>query len=77
VRDAHLSHFCPGGLGVPVTSSGAVGLPDAAEDAGREDNRLPACGEACGRCGSPLVTGQDVRRRLSGDVVHATCPAQG
>lgn len=79
VRDAHLSHYCPGGLGVPVTSSGPVGLPDGAvTDVGSEPeadtNRLRADGETCGRCGKLLTPGQDVRRRLDGQLVHETCP---
>lgn len=79
VRDAHLSHHCPGGMGVPVTSSGPVGLGDDLVDGARPDedadaNRLRADGETCGRCGRLLTPRQDIRRRTSGDLVHESCP---
>lgn len=76
VREAHLSHFCPGGLGVPVTGSGpvAVGASGGASGRADPDHDLRAePGDSCGRCGRPLGAGQDVRRRLSGVAVHATC----
>jgi hypothetical protein len=80
IRDAHLSHYCPGGLGVPVTSSGPVGLtvdlpagPEAESEA--DSNRLRADGETCRRCGKLLAPGQDARRRLDGQLVHETCPS--
>src|SRR5271166_1712160 len=62
VREAHLSHFCPGGLGVAVTSSGPVGMParpahEAGGDQEAEGNRLLAAGDPCGRCGRPLLAG--------------------
>ncbi len=78
-REAHLSHYCPGGLGVPVTSSDLAGLTDGpagaevrGEDA--DENRLRADGETCGRCGLLLVPGQDARRRATGELVHESCP---
>jgi hypothetical protein len=75
VRDAHLTHFCPGGAGLPVTSSRLVGLgPPAAVPTGLDDNAARAAGRQCGRCGQPIAAGQDVRRRVSGTWVHETCP---
>ena len=73
VREAHLSHYCPGGLGVPVTASGPVGLPDRAPgDADAVDGGFRADGD-CARCGLPLATGQSMRRTADGSVVHETC----
>jgi hypothetical protein len=90
VREVHLNHFCPGGAGVPVTSSGPVGL-----DATRAAGPPPALGAAgaraagrpCGRCGQPITPGQDARRRAPGGSgadgtagddggtwVHESCP---
>jgi hypothetical protein len=79
VREVHLSHYCPGGMGLPVGASGPVGLDDRPRDgtasaADADDHRLSADGSPCGRCGRPLAAGQDVRRLLSGQTVHATCP---
>jgi hypothetical protein len=79
VREAHLNHYCPGGLGVPVTSSTPVGLGSADSGAGEQDgalsdNELQATGEQCARCGRLITPNQDARRQLSGDLVHATCP---
>lgn len=78
VREAHLSHFCPGGLGLPVAAAGPVGPQDVPEGGaerwpGSDDHRLSVAEGTCGRCGHPLAAGQDVRRRLNGVTVHATC----
>ena len=76
VVQAHLQHFCPGGLGLPVTGSLSVGsgLADGAP-AGWERNAARAAGECCGRCGRPVTPAQDVRRRVGGTWVHEACPA--
>jgi len=76
VRDAHLEHFCPGGLGLAVTTSRLVwpGRP-ADAPAGLDGNAARAAGQRCGRCGQPMAPGQDVRRRVSGTWVHESCPA--
>jgi hypothetical protein len=75
VRDAHLTHFCPGGAGFPVTSSGSVGLgPPATAPAGLDDHAARAAGQRCGRCGQPIAPGLDVRRHVTGIWVHETCP---
>jgi hypothetical protein len=68
-------------MGVPVTSSGPVGLGDELVDGvgrgGETDaNRLRANGETCGRCGRLLSPRQDIRRRPSGDLVHESCPPE-
>jgi len=81
VREAHLAHFCPGGIGLPVTTSRPVGLSledasAAAPDGNAADgNAARAAGERCGRCGQTVASGQDARRRVSGSWVHETCPA--
>jgi len=77
VREAHLRHFCPGGAGFPVTDSRPIGLGPGQAAAARA---LPgaaarAAGRRCGRCGRPITTGQDARRRASGAWVHESCPA--
>ena len=77
VREAHLSHFCPGGASFPVTDSRPIGL-DPGQDA--PARALPgtaarAAGHRCGRCGRPITVGQDARRRASGGWVHENCPA--
>jgi hypothetical protein len=76
VRDAHLEHFCPGGLGLAVTTSRPAwpGQPGDAP-AGLDGNAARAAGQRCGRCGKPMALGQDVRRRVSGTWVHESCPA--
>ena len=76
VRDAHLEHFCPGGLGLAVTTSRPAwaGQPGNAP-AGLDGNAARAAGQRCGRCGQPMAPGQDVRRRVSGTWVHESCPA--
>jgi hypothetical protein len=76
VRDAHLEHFCPGGLGLAVTTSCPAwpGQPGDAP-AGLDGNAARAAGQRCGRCGQPMAPGQDVRRRVSGTWVHESCPA--
>jgi hypothetical protein len=75
VREAHLQHFCPGGVGLPVTSSRPIGLgvPGAAP-AGLEGNAARADGQHCARCRQPIAPGQDARRRASGTWVHESCP---
>lgn len=76
VRDAHLEHFCPGGAGFPVTDPLPAG--PAAEPGEPKHVRAHAArgggGETCGRCGQAIGSGQDARRRASGDWVHETCP---
>ena len=76
VRDAHLEHFCPGGLGLAVTTSRPdwPGRHDAAPSA-LDGNAARAAGQRCGRCRQPMAPGQDVRRRVSGTWVHESCPA--
>ena len=76
VRDAHLEHFCPGGLGLAVTTSCRAwpSQLDAAP-AGPDGNAARAAGQRCGRCGLPMTPGQDVRRRVSGTWAHESCPA--
>lgn len=76
VRAAHLEHFCPGGIGLPVTSSRPIGLGlEDTSPAGLDGNAARAVGERCGRCGQPIAPRQDARRRLSGTWVHENCPA--
>src|SRR5262252_935399 len=79
VREAHLTHLCPGGMGLPVSASGPSGSAPGgtdglADDLAEVDNRLQATGETCERCGTLVRPGQDVRRRLTGALVHETCP---
>ena len=76
VRDAHLEHFCPGGLGLAVTTSRPAwpGGRDAAP-AGLDGNAARAAGQRCGRGCMRMAPGQDVRRRVSGAGVHESCPA--
>jgi hypothetical protein len=52
-------------------------MADAADAPGSDadDHMLRADAEDCGRCGELVTAGQDARRRLSGELVHATCPA--
>ena len=77
VREAHLSHFCPGGAGFPVTTSRPIGLDmeEAAPPPTLNGTPTGAAGRECGRCGRPIQAGQDTRRRVSGAWVHETCPA--
>ena len=42
---------------------------------GLDGNAAHAAGHRCGRCGLPMMPGQDVRRRVSGTWVHESCPA--
>ena len=76
VREAHLSHFCPGGAGFPVTTSRPIGLDveEAAPPPAR-GTLAGAAGRECGRCGAPIRAGQDARRRASGTWVHENCPS--
>ena len=76
VREAHLEHFCPGGLGFPAGTARPAwpGRKDAA--AGGLDGTPPRPpGQRCGRCGRPVAPGQDARRRAGGTWVHESCPA--
>ena len=76
VRDVHLEHFCPGGAGVPVTSSRPIGLDSGdAAPVTAPNNETRAAGQDCDRCGQPIAPGRDARRRISGVWVHETCPA--
>jgi hypothetical protein len=78
VREAHLSHFCPGGASFPVTTSRPVGLDlDQATTADPALDGAPAraAGQRCGRCGQPIGPGQGARRQVSGTWVHESCPA--
>jgi hypothetical protein len=77
VREAHLSHFCPGGAGFPVTTSRPIGLDleEAAPPPALDSTLSGAAGRECGRCGCVILAGQDTRRRVSGAWVHETCPA--
>jgi len=81
VREAHLSHFCPGGAGFPVTTSRPIGLdlegaaPPPGLDGTLDGTLAGAAGHECSRCGQPIREGQDARRRVSGAWVHETCPA--
>jgi len=77
VREAHLSHFCPGGAGFPVTTSRPIGLDleEAAPPPALDGTLVGAAGHECGRCVRPIGAGQDARRRVSGAWVHANCPA--
>jgi hypothetical protein len=82
VSQVHLDHFCPGGVGLPVTGSGPIGLapaepePDSAgpDPTGWESNIARAAGENCGRCGQPVTSDQDARKRVGGTWVHEACP---
>ena len=77
VREAHLSHFCPGGAGFPVTDSRPIGLDlgQAIPPQALSGTATRAAGHPCGRCGQPIARGQDARRRASGTWVHESCPA--
>jgi len=77
VREAHLSHFCPGGAGFPVTTSRPIGLDleEAAPPPALDGAPVGGDGHECGRCGRRIGAGQDTRRRVSGAWVHETCPA--
>ena len=76
VREAHLDHFCPGGLGFPAGNARPAwpGQKDAAAR-GLDGTAARPAGQRCGRCGRPMAPGQDVRRRASGTWVHESCPA--
>jgi len=75
VVQAHLQHFCPGGLGFPVTGSLPAG-PGLADDvpADWEGNAARAAGQRCDRCERPITPTQDARRRARGTWVHEACP---
>jgi len=77
VREAHLSHFCPGGASFPVTDSRPIGLDTgpAAPGQALSGTTTRAAGSRCGRCGRPIEAGQDARRRATGAWVHENCPA--
>lgn len=76
VREAHLSHFCPGGASFPVTTSRPVGLDAdrAVPQRPAESNAARAGGQRCGRCEHAITPGQDARRRAGGAWVHESCP---
>jgi hypothetical protein len=82
VRAAHLSHYCPGGLGIPVTSPNSVGLDLEHAHFIRQswltvdDHAAHAAGQICARCGQRIEADQDVRRRACGDWAHETCPGR-
>jgi hypothetical protein len=76
VTQAHLDHFCPGGIGLPVTDSGPIGLGSASDPlAGSEANAAHPAAQRCARCGQPITPAQDARRRITGRWVHETCPS--
>jgi hypothetical protein len=76
VREAHLEHFCPGGLGFPAGTARPA-WPGQKDAAARDLDGTAArpAGRRCGRCGRPVAPGQDVRRRADGTWVHESCPA--
>jgi hypothetical protein len=76
VREAHLEHFCPGGLGFPAGTARPAwpGQKDAAAR-GLDGTAARPPGRRCGRCGRPTAPGQDVRRCADGSWVHESCPA--
>jgi len=77
VRDAHLNHFCPGGIGFPVKDSRPIGLDLEAAAGPPSAVGAPAArvnGRRCGRCDRPITAGQDARRRAGGAWVHESCP---
>ena len=79
VRAAHLSNHCPGGLGLPVSSSRALRADPASAYAGEywllaEDHAARADGATCARCAKPIGPAQPARRRRSRDWVHESCP---
>jgi hypothetical protein len=77
VVQAHLQHFCPGGLGVPLTGS-LLADPDLADraSAGWVENSARAAGQCCDRCGRPITPTQEARRRARGTWVHEACPTR-
>ena len=80
VTQAHLDHFCPGGVGLPVTDSGPIGLGPAGDPPlgdpplGSEPSTARSTSEPCARCQHPITPAQDARRRVTGAWVHETCP---
>ena len=77
VRDAHLNHFCPGGIDFPVKDSRPIGLDLEAAAGPPSAVGAPAArvnGRRCGRCNRPITAGQDARRRAGGAWVHESCP---
>jgi hypothetical protein len=75
VNQAHLDHFCPGGVGLPVTDSGPIGLgPVGDPPAGSEASAARTANQPCARCENPITPAQDARRRTTGTWVHETCP---
>jgi hypothetical protein len=72
---AHLDHFCPGGLGLPVTTLRPAGLSqqDAIPLPPGGAGACPA-DERCERCARLIEPGQDARRRISKTWVHENCP---
>jgi hypothetical protein len=75
VTQAHLDHFCPGGVGLPVTASGPIGLGPAGDPPlGPEASAARSASHPCARCGDPITPAHDARRRVTGAWVHETCP---
>ena len=80
VTQAHLDHFCPGGVGLPVTDSGPIGLGPAGDPPlgdpphDSEPSTARPVSEPCARCQHPITPAQDARRRVTGAWVHETCP---
>ena len=75
VTQAHLDHFCPGGVGLPVTDSGPIGLGPAGDPPlGPEANAARSASQPCARCGDPITPAHDARRRVTGAWVHESCP---
>ena len=75
VTQAHLDHFCPGGIGLPVTDSGPIGLGPVGDPVtGSEANAARPATQPGARCGNPITPAQDARRRITGGWVHESCP---
>jgi hypothetical protein len=74
VIQAHLDHFCPGGVGLPVTDSGPIGLGPVGDPPLGSDASARSASQPCARCGHPITPAQDARRRVTGAWVHETCP---
>ena len=77
VRDAHLERFCPGGLGLAVTTSRPAWPGPARRRPGRRwtATRRARPASDAGAAALPVAPGQDVRRRVSGTWVRESCPA--
>lgn len=77
VREAHLSHFCPGGASFPVTDSRPIGPDPGAGRPGPGAERHIRTGrrEHVRSLRPADRPGQDARRRASGTWVHENRPA--